>query len=31
MTYIREAPFNMLRAKMCAADCRKKMTEIEAC
>jgi len=27
---MREAPFNMKRARLCASDCGKKMAEIEA-
>lgn len=30
MSYLRETPFNALRAKLCATECRKQMTEIEA-
>ena len=28
--FVREAPFNMVRAQMCAKECNKTMTEIEA-
>jgi len=30
MTYMRETPFNMRRAQLCASECGKKMAEIEA-
>lgn len=28
--YLREAPFNLQRASLCAIECSKAMTEIEA-